>query len=82
MANKYKKGIEYDNIQELSNDLMSGKYVYWIDRPKHPSILQNMSLRTLLMALKSGMIYKAELNKIDSIEKRLKAVRKNKVLVY
>lgn len=59
---KYKQGKPYKDIKSLLTDLNDKKYVYWIDKVKHPSIIINMTLRTIDYAIKRKMIIRAEIN--------------------
>jgi CRISPR/Cas system CMR-associated protein Cmr5 small subunit len=77
MGYKYKIGLPYTDIKSLIQDLIDGKYVYYCNRPKHPSIIKNMTLQTILSFINSKMISKAEINRPDQNEIRLKAIRKN-----
>ena len=56
---KFTKGRKIDSIADLVFVLQNGIWVYWEDRPKHPSILWNMQLRTLRDAVARGILYVA-----------------------
>lgn len=45
---KYRVGDPFINIHELVAWLQAGKWVYWHGKPKHPTIISNQSLSTLM----------------------------------
>lgn len=63
---KYKQGKVYKDINSLLKDLNDGKYVYWLDKVKHPSIIVNMTLRTIDLAIKYKRIKRAEINILNN----------------
>jgi len=77
MENKYKKGKPYTDIQSLVNDLSKEKYVFFVNKPKHPSIMKNMTLKTIMLFIKSKMLCEADINRPNQHKIRIKAVRKN-----
>jgi len=56
---KFTKGRRIDGLEDLVVQLQCGNWVYWNDRPKHPSWLWNMQLRTLRNAVNAGILYVA-----------------------
>ena len=66
MGKVFKKGNQITSVDHLSSLLDQNKWIYWIDRPKHPSILLSMQLRTILKALKAGILYEAIRNEPDT----------------
>lgn len=56
---KFKKGEPITNIAELCEWVFNDGWVYLHGRPKHPSIIQNMMLRTLRILLDANMLTKA-----------------------
>lgn len=56
---KFKKGEPIVTIAELCEWVFNDGWVYLHGRPKHPSIIQNMMLRTLRTLLGNAMLAKA-----------------------
>ncbi|MBE3145213.1 MAG: hypothetical protein IMZ61_15045, partial [Planctomycetes bacterium] len=48
---KFKKGEPITNIADLCEWVFNDGWVYLHARPKHPTIIQNMMLRTLKILL-------------------------------
>jgi hypothetical protein len=45
---KFSPGNEIRDIYELISLLKDGRWIYWQDRPKHPSFLLSMQLNALI----------------------------------
>jgi len=56
---KYLKGNKITSIEELLALLELGRWVYWGSRPKHPSVIENISIATVKAALRAEMLYEA-----------------------
>ena len=56
---KFSKGSKIQNLQELVDALQVGLWIYWKNRPKHPTVLWNMKLNTLRDACTQGLLYVA-----------------------
>lgn len=56
---KFKKGEQITTIAELCEWVFNDGWVYLHGRPKHPTIIQNMMLRTLRTLLGNAMLAKA-----------------------
>lgn len=59
MSNKPREYIQGDviaSIGELIPRLDNREWLYWGSKPKHPSIFENMSLCTLRVGIKRGII--------------------------
>ena len=56
-ARKFRRGEPFADIGELAFWLSIGNWVYWRDRPKHPSILENQRLGTLRGLIKAPAPY-------------------------
>lgn len=61
--NKYSKGRVIRSMRILDREFFNFRYVYWRHKPQHPSWLMSMPYRTLLNAVKSGILYKTKENK-------------------
>jgi len=59
VKNRFAKGRRIVSIADLVSVLQTGLWVYWGSRPKHPSILWHMQLRTLRDAITRGILYVA-----------------------
>ncbi len=57
---KIKKLNKFDSVDCLAKWVTRGGWVYWRDRPMHSSFIINMPFRTIINALKAGIIYYAE----------------------
>jgi len=58
---KYRKGSPIINIQELCDLLEAGEYVFWCNKPQHPSWILSMQLRMLLHCIRRrDVLYRAE----------------------
>jgi hypothetical protein len=62
---KYRKGEQIKSIIDLIMRLGAGDWVYLHGQPKHPSILMNMSLNTLIGFCRYGAVFVAEMNEVD-----------------
>jgi len=56
---KFTKGRRIGSLADLESVLKNEFWVYWNDRPKHPSWLWSMQLRTLSNAVTKGILYVA-----------------------
>jgi hypothetical protein len=56
---KFKQGEPITNIAELCEWVFSDGWVYLHGRPKHPTIILNMMLRTLNALLNGGQLFRA-----------------------
>ena len=53
---KFRPGGPFEDIHQVINWIQRGGWIYWGGVPKHPSIIQNMSLTTLLNSVgRSGL---------------------------
>jgi len=68
---KFTKGRRIDSLADLESVLKNEFWVYWNDRPKHPSWIWNMQLRTLSMAVIRGILYVAESRQVQEWKKEL-----------
>jgi hypothetical protein len=59
---KFKICKPYKNIKQLCDDLDNGKYIYFGNRPKHYMVISCMTLQTILVAINTKMLRKAESN--------------------
>lgn len=66
----FEKGKPIKNLHELVLWLECDSWVYLRNVPKHPSILESMTLRTLRMFVRGGMVFRA-LPTVGAIRKRL-----------
>lgn len=57
---KFTKGERIETIHELLDLLTAGKWVYYGNRPKHPSVILSMTALTLLDAIKRGSYFVAK----------------------
>lgn len=55
-ARKLQSAFALRSIGELETALDNNQWLYWGDRPKHPSIFLGMTLRTLKRGIKAGSI--------------------------
>ena len=62
---KFRKGEPIKSIIDLIMRLGDGDWVYLHGQPKHPSILMNMSLTTLIGFCRYGGVHVAEKNGAD-----------------
>jgi len=53
---KFLKGPEFRNPLEAVDWIIRGKWCYWCDTPKHPSVVQNFSLTTIMGAARNGRL--------------------------
>lgn len=53
-AHKFRPGDGFTGIGELVFWLNIGGWVYWRGRPKHPSVLESQTLRTLRTLVEPG----------------------------
>lgn len=58
--NKFRQGVRLKDIQDLLIVIDAGTWVYINNRPYHPAMVQNMTLRTLLVHLSRGRMHMAE----------------------
>ncbi len=56
---KYIVGRGFDGMDDLGAWLQRGQWVFWGDRPKHPSIIWSMQYRTVAIAVASGLLRRA-----------------------
>ena len=56
---KFKQGEPITNITELYDWVFNGGWVYLHGRPKHPTIIQNMMLRTLAILIDGHQLFLA-----------------------
>ena len=61
-AKMFRKGAPVPDVAAVGRALEEGRWLYWHDRPKHPSIIVSMQFRTVLGALRMGLIHYAERN--------------------
>jgi hypothetical protein len=52
----YQKGEPYQNILYVITDIEAGKWIFWKDKPLHPSIIDNMALRVVRMAINTKIL--------------------------
>ena len=57
---KFSKGATVYSFPYLVSSLEKGRWFYWADKPKHPSIFMHMQLGVLLDGVKRGIICEAE----------------------
>lgn len=57
----FEKGTAFGSVQELVTWLSIGGWVYWMSdgKPKHPRVIENMSLATLRGAIARGRLFEA-----------------------
>jgi hypothetical protein len=56
----YKKGEQFTNLNDLAYWMRElGCWVYWRDKPIHPSFIESMPLRTIILALHDGVLFHA-----------------------
>ena len=58
-TSKFCKGKLVVSINQLCRLIDNNEWVYLIDRPKHPTIIANMTLRTVRGFLNHKMLWKA-----------------------
>jgi len=68
---KFTKGRRIDGLEDLIVLLQCGNWIYWNDRPKHPSWLWNIQLRTLRLAVNAGILYVAERRQVQEWKEKL-----------
>lgn len=56
---RFTRGRRVDSVADLMSVLQSDIWVYWEDRPKHPSVLWHMQLGTLKDAVNRRILYVA-----------------------
>lgn len=59
MKAKYHKGKRIDNWVDFIMGIRLGCRFYWNHKCQHPAWLANMQLRTLLNAVRKGIIFEA-----------------------
>jgi len=59
---KYKKGRLIRNLAHLEICLNHGTWIYLFGRPKHPRVIECMTLGTLRYFIKLRGLWEAELN--------------------
>jgi hypothetical protein len=57
---KFRKGAQVEDWQQLSDLLRRDRWIYWLDRPKHPGWLRSMTFQTLDNAIYGGILWAAE----------------------
>ncbi len=62
---KYQTSYLITNLGDLAFLLDQGDWIYIRDRPKHPRVIENMSIVTLKMLISKKVLRKAILNKED-----------------
>ncbi len=62
---KYHPSYLITNLGDLAFLLDQGDWIYIRDRPKHPRVIENMSIITLKMLISKKVLRKAILNKED-----------------
>jgi hypothetical protein len=56
---KYTKGEKIKRLVDLEKEMDAGRMVFWIDTPKHPKFIVNMTLATIQTGLHYGHFTKA-----------------------
>lgn len=59
MERKYGKGGQIKTLEEFSEWIAEGKWIFWHDRPKHPSILANQQYRVIIELIETGALHRA-----------------------
>jgi len=64
MARKrmYRRGKTIKSVVALNKAIVAGRWIYLRDVPKHPTIFDGMTLRTLRNMVRSGVLAFAERN--------------------
>jgi len=57
---KFRRGKQLTTLTDVIEAINKGEWIYWKDTPKHPRILGNMSLVTLLRAVENRILFEAE----------------------
>lgn len=58
---KYRKGAPINNLIDVLIEIAAGRFMYWSERPIHPSFVDSMTIRTVRRAVARGIVFKAEL---------------------
>ena len=56
----YKRGQRINLVAEVIHCVQTGRWIMLRGKPKHPEIIGNMSLSTILMLIKDGLLHQAE----------------------
>lgn len=63
MGKMYRKGKLVTDLITLWELLDNGHWVFWKDKPVHPSIISSMQLRTVAHAIEMNRIHETEIRK-------------------
>lgn len=53
---KFSKGPPIIHPMDLFDELMRGNYVYWHNKPQHPSWMTSMQFNSLMNAARRGIL--------------------------
>jgi hypothetical protein len=57
---KFVKGAPIRTLAHLEDELALDHWVYWRDKPRHPSIIMNMPYRVVKNAGLAGILWEAD----------------------
>jgi len=52
----YQRGVAIADMNDLADQIRQGRYMYWLDKPMHPSFVNNMTMNTVRGAIARGIL--------------------------